>query len=50
MVGGWEGGCWPDQTKMILISTLVDVVVEVQVELGNNILLSHFMYSKLRCI
>ena len=31
MVGGWS-----DKTKLILISTLVEVVVEVKVELGNN--------------
>ena len=30
MVGGWS-----DKTKLILISTLVEVVVEVEVELGN---------------
>ena len=29
MVGGWS-----DKTKSILISTLVEVVVEVEVELG----------------
>ena len=32
MVGGWS-----DKTKLILISTLVEVVVEVEVDLGNNI-------------
>ena len=31
MVGGWS-----DKTKLILISTLVEVVVEVEVELGKN--------------
>ena len=31
MVGGWS-----DKTKLILISTLVEVVVEVEVELGNK--------------
>ena len=30
------GGGWSDKTKLILISTLVDVVVEVEVELGNR--------------
>ena len=29
------GGGWSDKTKLILISTLVEVVVEVEVELGN---------------
>ena len=29
-----DGG-WSDKTKLILISTLVEVVVEVEVELGN---------------
>ena len=29
-----DGG-WSDKTKLILISTLVEVVVEVGVELGN---------------
>ena len=28
-------GGWSDKTKLILISTLVEVVVEVEVELGN---------------
>ena len=28
------GGGWSDKTKLILISTLVEVVVEVEVELG----------------
>ena len=28
-------GGWLDKTKLILISTLVEVVVEVEVELGN---------------
>ena len=32
---GWVGG-WSDKTKLILISTLVEVVVEVEVELGNE--------------
>ena len=32
MVGGWS-----DKTKLILISTLVEVVVEVVVELGNTV-------------
>ena len=31
MVGGWS-----DKTKLILISTLVEVVVEVEVELGKK--------------
>ena len=30
---GWVGG-WSGKTKLILISTLVEVVVEVEVELG----------------
>ena len=30
------GGGWSDKTKLILISTLVEVVVEVEVELGKN--------------
>ena len=30
------GGGWSDKTKLILISTLVEVVVEVEVELGNT--------------
>ena len=29
-------GGWSDKTKLILISTLVEVVVEVEVELGNS--------------
>ena len=29
-------GGWSDKTKLILISTLVEVVVEVEVELGNT--------------
>ena len=29
----WVGG-WSDKTRLILISTLVEVVVEVEVELG----------------
>ena len=29
-------GGWWDKTKLILISTLVEVVVEVEVELGNK--------------
>ena len=29
-------GGWLDKTKLILISTLVEVVVEVEVELGNS--------------
>ena len=33
MVGGWS-----DKTKLILISTLVEVVVEVEVELGNEMI------------
>ena len=32
---GQVGG-WSDKTKLILISTLVEVVVEVEVELGNR--------------
>ena len=28
-------GGWSDKTKLTLISTLVEVVVEVEVELGN---------------
>ena len=31
-------GGWSDKTKLILISTLVEVVVEVEVELGKNTL------------
>ena len=34
-LSGWVDG-WSDKTKLILISTLVEVVVEVEVELGNN--------------
>ena len=30
------GGRWSDKTKLILTSTLFEVVVEVEVELGNN--------------
>ena len=37
MVGGWwVVGGWSDKTKLILISTLVEVVVEVEVELGKK--------------
>ena len=43
MVGGWS-----DKTKLILISTLVEVVVEVEVELGSNfynkIVLKHLSF------
>ena len=35
-MGGWVVGGWSDKTKLILISTLVEVVVEVEVELGNT--------------
>ena len=31
----WVGG-WSDKMKLILISALVEVVVEVEVELGNR--------------
>ena len=34
-------GGWSDKTKLILISTLVEVVVEVEVELGNYYRLTH---------
>ena len=35
--GGWVvGGGWSDKTKLILISTLVKVVVKVEVELGKT--------------
>ena len=37
--GGWVVGGWSDKTKLILISTLVEVVVEVEVELGNRVFL-----------
>ena len=33
--GGWVGGGVLDFTRLMLISTLVEVVVEVEVELGN---------------
>ena len=33
---GWVVGGWSDKTKLILISTLVEVVVEVEVELGKK--------------
>ena len=40
MVGGWvvggRVGGRSDKTKLILISTLVEVVVQVEVELGKN--------------
>ena len=35
-------GGWSDKTKLILISTLVEVVVEVEVELGN------YFYTRLK--
>jgi len=35
-----DGG-WSDKTKLILISTLVEVVVEVEVELGNKMTAWH---------
>ena len=39
VVGGWLGGGWVlDFTRLMLISTQVEVVVEVGVELGNDIL------------
>ena len=33
-MGGWWEGLWT-KTKLMLISTQVEVVVEVEVELGN---------------
>ena len=33
--GGCVVGGWSDETKLILISTLVELVVEVEVEIGN---------------
>ena len=32
----FQVGGWSDETKLILISTLVEVVVEVEVELGKS--------------
>ena len=32
---GWVGGGWFDKMKLILMSTLVEVLVEVENELGN---------------
>ena len=39
-------GGWSDKTKFILISTLVEVVVEVEVELGKNVIkaLNSFLF------
>ena len=37
MGGGWWVGGWLDKRKLILISTLVEVVVEVEVELGKKV-------------
>ena len=37
-MGGWVVGGWSDKTKLILISTLVEVVVEVELELGKIML------------
>ena len=34
VVGGWVSGGWSYKTKIILISTQIEVVVEVEVELG----------------
>ena len=34
------GGRWSDKTKLILISTLVEAVVEVKVELGNKYIIN----------
>ena len=34
VVGWWWVGGWSDKMNLILISTLVEVVVEVEVELG----------------
>ena len=33
---GWVVGGWSDKMKLILISTLVEVVVKVEVELCNT--------------
>ena len=33
------GSGWSDKTKLILISTLVEVVAEVEVEIGKNLVL-----------
>ena len=41
VVGGWVVGGWSDKTKLIPISTLVEVVVEVEVELGKIITQQH---------
>ena len=43
VLGGLAGG-WSDKTKLILISTLVEVVVEVEVELGKNEMDSGVLY------
>ena len=44
-VGGW----W-DKTKLILFSTLVEVVVEVEVELGNSFQIVKIMLHKQTCL
>ena len=42
----FQVGGWSDKTKVILISTLVEVVVEVEVELGNiNLLFTFTLFS-----
>ena len=41
------GGGWSDKTKLILISTLLEVVVEVEVELGNVII--WLIFNKISC-
>ena len=38
-------GGWSDKTKLILISTLVEVVVEVEVELGNLVFLGFLRFG-----
>ena len=35
-MGGWWLDGWSDKANLILISTLVEVVVEVEVEPGNS--------------
>ena len=45
--GWWEGGWVLDFTRLMLISTQVEVVVEVGVELGNISAFTGLILSKL---
>ena len=48
MGGWWVGGWLLDFTRLMLISTQVEVVVEVGVEVGVE-LVNNFIFSELFC-